>query len=86
MSGDLIFARFWGDGRLALIRSDKDAKDYGTIMIVAVMDDRPDWYTPARTLEEFLVRYMDTHGDDYWDVHYKEILADRAAKIKGRLN
>jgi hypothetical protein len=80
--GDLIFARFWADLRLALIRSDKSADDYGAIMIVAEMDERADWYTPARSLEEFLIRYMDTHGDDYWDVHYEQILADRAKALK----
>jgi hypothetical protein len=80
--GDLVFARFWGDLRLALIRSDRNAGDYGAIMIVAEMDERADWYTPARTLEEFLVRYMDTHGDDYWDVHYEQILANRARAQK----
>jgi hypothetical protein len=80
--GDLIFAEFYADLRLVLIRSDKNANDYGTIMIVAEMDERPDWYTPARTLEEFLIRYMDAHGDDYWDVHYQKILANRAKAQK----
>jgi hypothetical protein len=80
--GDLIFARFWGDLRLALIRSDKRANDYGAIMIVAEMDERADWYTPARSLEEFLLRYMDAHGDDYWDVHYQQILTERAKAQK----
>src|SRR5262249_11555244 len=72
--GDLVFAGFRGDLRLALIRGDKDNDDYGTIMIVAEIDERSDWYAPARSVEEFLVKYMDTHGDDYWDVHYDRIL------------
>lgn len=81
-TGDLIIGRFWGDPRLVLIRSDKSADDYGAIMIVAAMDERSDWYVPELSLESFLVHYMDAHGDDYWDVHYEEILADRAKAQK----
>lgn len=82
LPGDIVFAEFYADLRLALIRSDKGANDYGAVMIVDEMDPRSYWYTPARSLEEFLVRYMDTHGDDYWDVHYEEILANRTKAAK----
>lgn len=78
--GDLIFGRFWGDRERALIRSDKTAADYGAIVIVAEMDPRNEWYTAARSLEEFLVRFMDAQGEKYWEYHYQRRLAERAAK------
>jgi hypothetical protein len=80
LPGDLIFARFLGDQERALIRSDKTAADYGTIMIVAEMEHRSEWITAAHSLEEFLVRFMDAHGEKYWEYHYQKELAERAAK------
>jgi len=77
--GDLIIGKFNAEQRLVLIRSNKGAEDYGSIMIVALIEERAYWCVPERSLETFLVRYMDAHGDDYWSVHYPAILADRAA-------
>jgi hypothetical protein len=68
LPGDLIFATFRGDLELSLMRSDEKAADYGRIVIVAEMDQREDWYTAAQSLEEFLTRFMDSHGDKYWDL------------------
>jgi hypothetical protein len=80
LPGDVIFARFLGDLELALIRCDKNAADYGTIVIVAEMDPRSKWKTAAHSLEEFLVRFMDANGAKYWEYHYQKELAERAAK------
>ena len=76
--GDLIFGRFRGDRERPLIRCDKSATDYGSIMIVDEMDIRPDWYKAAGSLEEFLVGFMDAHGEKYWEHHYQKKLAERA--------
>jgi hypothetical protein len=80
LPSDLIFARFLGDLELALIRTDKTAADYGTIVIVAEMDPRSEWSTAAHSLEEFLVRFMDANGSKYWEYGYQKKLAERAAK------
>jgi hypothetical protein len=80
LPGDLIFARFWGDRERPLFRCDKTAADYGTIVIVAEMDSRDEWSTAAHSLEEFLIRFMDANGEKYWDYHYQQRLAERAAK------
>jgi hypothetical protein len=77
--GDFIIGAFCAEQRRVLIRSDKGAEDYGAIMIVAPIEERVYWRIPERSLETFLVRYMDAHGDDYWSMHYPAILADRAA-------
>lgn len=75
--GDLVFAEFYGDLRLVLVRNDQRAPDYGTIVVAEEIDPRSEWHAPARSLEEFLSRFMDAHGDAYWDVHYEQILAAR---------
>jgi hypothetical protein len=78
--GDLVFGRFWGDRERPLIRCDKRAPDYGRIVIVTEMGPREEWSTAAGSLEEFLVRFMDTHGSKYWEYHYKRRQAERAAE------
>lgn len=80
--GDLVFASFWGDLELAMVRNDKSASDYGSIMIVGEMDPRSYWRTAARTLEEFLLGFMNAHGAKYWEYHYQKMLAERAKELK----
>jgi hypothetical protein len=80
LPGDLIFASFWGDRERPLIRSDRSAADYGRIEIVTEMGPRSEWTTAAHSLEEFLVRFMDTHGEKYWEYHYQKKLAERATQ------
>jgi hypothetical protein len=82
VAGDLIFAEFWGDLELAMIRNDRASPDYGSVMIVGEMDPRSYWYTAARTLEEFLTRFMDAHGEKYWEYHYQKRQADQAKQLK----
>jgi hypothetical protein len=80
LPGDLVFGRFLGDGERPLIRSDRMAPDYGRIEIVTEMGPRSEWSTAAHSLEEFLVRFMDAHGEKYWEYHYKRKLAERATQ------
>ena len=80
LPGDLIFGRFRGDRERPLIRCDKLAPDYGRIEIVTEMGPRSEWSTAAHSLEEFLVRFMDAHGDKYWEYHYQKRLAERATQ------
>ena len=75
-AGDLVFGRFLGDLELAIFRTDQTATDCGTIVIAAEIDRRPKWYTAARSLEEFLVRFMDAKGEKYWVV--RSATRDRA--------
>lgn len=84
LPGDVVFARFRGDLELALLRCDRNAPDYGRVMIVAEMDERSLWRTAADSLEEFLTRFMDTKGDKYWEFHYEAMKVEREARIKAR--
>jgi SMI1 / KNR4 family (SUKH-1) len=65
--GDLVFATLQDAGEPTLIRCDKNADDYGSIVVIAQMDERSGWYKAASSLEEFLIRFMDAHGDKYWE-------------------
>jgi hypothetical protein len=80
LPGDMVFARFWGDRERALIRGDGTAADAGEIVIVSEMGPRSEWDFAARSLESFLVGFMDAHGEKYWEYHYQKALRDRAAK------
>lgn len=78
--GDFAFGRFRENLELLLIRCDKAAADYGSILVVAEMEPRPDWDKAADSLEEFLTRYMDARGEKYWEYHYRKKMAERAAE------
>jgi hypothetical protein len=63
-----------------LLRCDRNAADYGSVLIVADIGPRSEWDTAAPSLEEFLVGFMDAHGDKYWEYHYRRKQAERAAE------
>jgi hypothetical protein len=71
--GDLIVGRFIGDEELLLVRTEPNASDFGSVVIVAEMDPRPDWYIAAVSFGEFLNRYVDARGDKYWDLSGTEL-------------
>lgn len=77
--GDLIIGEFRSDLELVLIRCDRNNTDCGSILIVAEMEPRPDWKRVAFSIEEFLIKYMDAHGEKYWTYHYQKALAEKAA-------
>lgn len=79
LPGDLVFASFRGDQEVALLRCDKAASDYGSVVIVAEMDERSLWEKAADSLEAFLRRFLDTKGDKYWEQRYEAVKADREA-------
>lgn len=82
LPGDLVFAKFLEDLEMPIVRCDKNAADYGSIIMMAEMDPRADWKTVGRSLEEFLLNYMNAHGEKYWTYHYQKRLAEKAAKQK----
>ena len=82
LPGDLLFARFLGDRERGLIRCDKNAPDYGSVVIVTEMGPREEWDLAAPSIEEFILRFMEAHGEKYWEYHYQKKLAERAAQQK----
>lgn len=76
--GDFIVAEFRSDLELVLMRCDKTAPDFGSIVVVTEMGPREEWYKAALSLEEFLTRFMDAKGAKYWEYHYQKKLAEKA--------
>jgi hypothetical protein len=66
LKGDLIVGRFLGDSQLLLVRCDKEAYDFGSVIVVGPIDRRVDWGFVAASLQEFLNRYIDTRGEMFW--------------------
>lgn len=71
LPGDLVIGEFRGDLDLAILRMDPSAADYGTVVVARDIGPRSEWHTAGRSLEEFLTRFMDTHGAMYWEPSYK---------------
>jgi hypothetical protein len=69
LAGDFIIGEFLGDSDLLVLRCDPRADDYGALMVALPLDEREDWYRPAATLDEFLLRVLETRGDKYWEAH-----------------
>lgn len=80
--GDLLFASCYGDRERGLIRCDKNAPDYGSIIIVAEMDPRPDWEKAAPSIEEFILRFMESRTRKFWSYRYQQEQAEKAARQK----
>ena len=63
--GDLVIGGLIGDLERVLVRADPD-QDSSSIVIAPKLDLRPDWPRPARTLAEFVSRFVNSGGDKYW--------------------
>ncbi|MBN9388290.1 MAG: SMI1/KNR4 family protein [Chloroflexi bacterium] len=68
--GDLIIGEFLGDTDLLVIRADPNATDFGSILIALPIDKRPDWYNPARSLNDFLEKFLESKGEKFWEPQY----------------
>lgn len=82
LPGDLVFASFRGDLEVVLLRCDKGALDYGSVVVAAEMDERSSWERAADSLESFLSRFLDAKGDKYWERGYQSVKANREAILK----
>ena len=68
VSSDLVFARFFGDSDLVVIRCDPAQSNFGSVIIALPIDRRKDWPAVANSLEDFLKRLMQAEGDKYWEI------------------
>jgi hypothetical protein len=59
-AGDIVIGEFLGDQEL-LVHTPTG------ILVALPLDPRSDWDVAADNLEEFLRRYLDAHGDKYWE-------------------
>jgi len=81
LPGDLVFGRFLGSRERVLVRChQRGAAGYRSILIVPETGPRSTWKTVAPGIEEFLVRFLDAHGEKYWEHDAPKELAEPAAK------
>jgi len=64
--GDVIIGEFLGDSDLLLIRCDSNSNDFGAVVVVLPLDDRPEWYLVAYSFIEFLWAYLSSGGEKFW--------------------
>lgn len=62
--GDVVIGEFLGDLEL-LIYAPSEAGD-SRILVSLPLDPREDWYRVGSSLEEFLVKYVDSQGEKFW--------------------
>jgi hypothetical protein len=70
--GDLIIGNFRGDTDMVLLRCDKSASDYGSVIIIDPLESREDWRIAATSLSLFLQKFFETKGEKYWEYGWEE--------------
>ena len=64
---DLVIGEFLGDSDLLAVRCNPDVADYGCVIIASAIDPRADWEIAAKSLHEFLDRFINSGGEKYWE-------------------
>lgn len=67
IAGDLVIGRFLGDSDLLVIRCDRAARDFGTVIVALPLDPRNDWYQVAASFSDFLETYVKCGGAKFWE-------------------
>ena len=65
--GDLVLGKFYGDSDLLIIRSLKEARDFGEVIVAMPCDSRQNWPVVARSFKEFLSKFTKSNGAKYWE-------------------
>ncbi|WLP94169.1 SMI1/KNR4 family protein [Psychrobacter sp. M13] len=65
--GDLIVGEFLGDSDFIILRCDKDADDFGTIIISLPLYEREDWFYLKKDFTDFLMEFIKAEGYKYWE-------------------
>ena len=71
-AGDLLAGEFLGDLERVLLRCERGDRDFGSVMIVAELDHREDWFKPSPTILDFLEQFVAAEGDKFWEPKTKE--------------
>jgi SMI1 / KNR4 family (SUKH-1) len=64
LADDIVFATFLGDSDLLVVSHCETREN---IVIAWPLDRRADWPLAARSLEEFILRYLTAAGNKYWE-------------------
>ena len=65
-SEDLIIGEFLGDSDLLVVNCDRNSTNFGQIIIALPIDCREDWYYLTYSLPEFLQRFINSQGENFW--------------------
>lgn len=65
--GDLVIGEFQGDTDLVVLRSDPCESDFGSIVIALAMDPRDSWPCVARSIAEFMQRFLAEPERKFWE-------------------
>jgi cell wall assembly regulator SMI1 len=66
-SEDLIIGEFLGDSDLLVVNCDRNSTNFGQIIIALPIDCREDWYYLTYSLPEFLQRFINSQGENFWE-------------------
>lgn len=66
-TGDVIIGEFRGDSDHLILRCDRDAIDFGSVVVALPIDRRCDWYRAADSLEDFMRRFLASPDRKYWE-------------------
>lgn len=64
--GDLVVGKFVGDSDLLIVRCDRDAADFGAVLIALPLDPRDDWDIASNSFSAFLNSYVTSGGEKFW--------------------
>ncbi|UJB64050.1 SMI1/KNR4 family protein [Acidovorax sp. YS12] len=67
LESDLVIGRFLGDSDLLVIRNDRGAEDFGSILVALPIDKRNEWNFVAASFLIFLERFVEAEGDKFWE-------------------
>ncbi len=70
--GDLLVGRFLGDADRLLLRCDKTMPDFGHAVIALTMEQRSEWVQCGDSLVAFLIRYVGSAGEKFWEPQRRE--------------
>jgi hypothetical protein len=73
----LIIGEFLGDQEKVLVGCDPESDDFGSVVIVAEIDPRKDWFIPASSVPEFLEHFVSAAGEKFWEPERKECTSCR---------
>jgi hypothetical protein len=66
-AGDVVVAEFLGDSQLVVVRSDREAGDFGRVLIALPIDPRSEWRVVSDSILDFIARVAES--PEYWWPH-----------------
>jgi hypothetical protein len=59
--------RFLGDQDLLIVRCNRSAPDFGSVLICTPLDDRQDWSVVADSFTGFVAHFAKEQGAKFWE-------------------